>query len=695
MNRESTGRGQGARVAWAGRYAGAALLFSLAPGFAAATAVPEPIQLAPQATAFDIPLMLDPQRMPESLGVELDGYDISAFVSPTADNLQVSLQVPLNSGAHELVVLAVYPDGTIETLSVHPLNVAANRVLAPENWSANVTLDSAYLSAKNDGAAFSDTPHWSNTGAAVINGGYAKDGWHFETQIDALHDDRAVTTASGDDWDLPNYRIALARQTDSGISRLQVGDVLVGDEGLVFSTFRRRGLSFNHSTAARGLEAEAFALQTEPTVSARDNVLYPAESAERVAGARTLLRPLSGDYQRALQLSASYLTGSTTYPGNGFYVGQPDEYAGDVTGAGLLSEWMSGSLRLQAEYASSRFDFDGEGQGGGSVDDDATQYTATLASGAQVPAGPLDQWSLRVQQSSVGRFFFSLGNRNLPGDLDTRRVEFLGSVGGISLNADHARYRNNVDDEPLVADYAQRTTGLALAYSPLSLDTTQGAWRWLGYPSVQLAGRVTDQAQDQEDAALVGYDIDNRTQEFSAALSFNRGTLSWTLQQSRIERDDRAQSVFVGVTEVFAPGPDTTTDQTALQLSWTPSSRVYLAPTAQYLVVKEDQTGREYTTGRFGFDSQFHLRPQKLILLLNYSEDRNRQDYRDPLYLNGDTLYRSLSSQLLWKLFPARGVQPGLDLYAKGSLGRFVDRAGNTVDETWQALLGASLYWAD
>lgn len=654
-----------------------------------------PLSLAPGQQAVSIPLALDPARMPESLAVELDGYDVSSFVTATAASLELALQVPLTGGAHELVVLAVYPDGAIETLAVHSLQVAANRLLAADNWKANVTLDTSYLAVKKDKDDFPDTEHWASNAGAVVQGAYAEDDWQFETRIDALYNSRAENNGSGNHWDLPNYRVAVARRFESGTATLQAGDVVVGGESLAFSSFRRRGVALSHASLQGMIQAEAFALQSEPTTSARQNVLFPSQSEDKVAGTHAILRPLSGEYQSALQVTASYLTGSTTYPGNGFYVPEPTEFGGSVLSGGLLSEWLSGSLAFQAEFASSDFDFDGVDQGEGEVSDDASQFQIRLASGVELPSGPLDQWSLRLLQSTVGRFFYSLGNRTLPGDLDTQRLELAGSRGGFSFALDASEATNNVDDDPLVADYRQETSGLVLYYTPSGVDPTQGVWRWIGLPTLQLGARYTDQAQDQEDAALVGYDIDNRTDELSAGVTFVYPEWQWYLQQSRIELDDAAEAVFIGLDEVFTPGPDSVTDQTLLQVTYNPMPGIYLAPLAQYNRVEEDQTGRRYTTSRFGFDSQFHLLPQKLILVLNYSEDRNRQDYNDPVYLNGDTLYRSGSGQLLFKAVPARGLQPGLDLYTKGSVGRFVDRTGEAGDETWQLLLGANVYWAE
>lgn len=654
-----------------------------------------PLALAPGQQTLSIPLVLDRSRMPESLAVELDGYDLSPFASVSEAGLELALQVPLTSGTHELVVLAVYPDGAIETLSVHSLQVASSDLLSADNWDASATLDTSYLVAKKDSDDPQDSEYWTSSGGAIVQGAYAEGDMQLDTRLDVLYSSRAENSFSGKEWELPNYQVAVTRQFDSGTAMLQAGDVVVGGESLAFSGFRRRGLALSHATAQGMMQAEAFALRSESVTSVSEDVLYPAQGEDRVAGATALLRPLSGEFQSALQVSVSYLTGATTYPGNGYYVPESDEFGGSVLAGGLLSEWLSGSLAVQSEFASSDFDFDGVDQGEGDISDDASKFEIRLASGEELSSGPLDQWSLRLLQSTVGRSFFSLGNRNLPGDLDSRSVELVGSRGGLSVALDGGEATNNVDADPLIADYRQETAGVTMNYTPTIIDPAQGVWRWLGMPSLQLGARYMDQAQDQEDAALVGYDINNRTDEFSVGFNFVYPEWQWYLQQSRIELDDAAQPVFFGLDEVFTPGPDSVSDQTLLQLTYNPATGIYLAPLVQYSRVVEDQTGRRYNTSRFGFDGQFDLLPQKLILVLNYSEDRNRQDYNDPMYLNGDTLYRSSSGQLLYKAIPARGVQPGLDIYTQGSVGRFVDRAGDNGDETWQVLLGANLYWAE
>jgi hypothetical protein len=654
-------------------------------------AQPPAIAVASGQTQITVPLELNLAREPESIAVELDGYDISAFVTPTGSQLELSLDIALSPGPHELVVLVNYPDGSIEMLVNQTLEVAGSSFFSADNWTGNVALETSYLTLKETPEDFQNTEHLHTSGGTAIEGAYSKGDWLFNVEAEALYDSNSSQTGSGNPVDLASYRAGAAWQNPLGATRLHAGDHLVDAEGLVFSRFRRRGVTLQHATGQRMVEMEAFALKSETTSSARAHELLPSAPEDRVVGTRALYRPLEGESQRHLQLSASYLTGETTDFGGGFNASQETVHANDVTGFGALSEWFDGGLALEAQYARSSFDFDG--QGTSSRDDKATLYSMRFASGTYLPAGPVDQWNLRLINQTVGRHFFSLGNRFLPGDLTSNRLELSTSVDGFSLGVDLSRSTNNVDDDAAIADFSHRTAGLQGYYTPSALTPDDPLWRRLGTPSLEGSIRRTDQEQDSDDAQLVGYDINNKTDEIMAGVTFSYPDWRWSLQQTRIDVDDTSRPVFILNSQVYTPPSDTTSDLTLLQFTFYPSPYLYVAPLVQYQRVRETDSGNRYVTVRFGLDSQIHLRPDSLILNFNVSEDHSRQSFTNTFIADNDSVSRTASGQLTWKALSAQGVQPGFDVFTRASYGSFRNDGLNDSRKTWQVLLGVAATW--
>jgi len=299
----------------------------------------------------------------------------------------------------------------------------------------------------------------------------------------------------------------------------------------------------------------------------------------------------------------------------------------------------------------------------------------------------LDEWALGFESQRVGAHFFSLGNLALPGDLAFEHVYTRISTHGLQLSADEARYHSDLDDDPLRAKRHGHTRGVAADYTPLAIDPTRGVWRVFGMPTLSAEWKDVTWRQRPEDAPLVGFDVNSRSRTHSFGIDFSRDIFTLSLHRDATRFDDETQTILVDDFEIYTPSPDTRELAYSVQLGWTPSQRLTIAPQVQLTRLREVESGARSRSVLWGLQAQAVLMPARLWLRTSFSETRDRMelsaftDSTQSLTSGGGT------AALVYRARGARDLSPALDLRLTGHYAR-----GFTHD-TWQAMFGFAVNW--
>jgi len=639
---------------------------------------------------FEIPFQQGLADKPfSSISIELGGYDITHFSQVLDNRAEVSLDTDLEPGQYHATVLVFYQDGEIQALADQVITIQGS---ARSDWSVNSTLNTSYRSDEKDAEDFAEQKHWHTNGGLTAESSVVTGNWTISSSAQTLYDSNSLNNPSGNEWELPNYQVGLSNQGEYGSMGLYAGDTYIERENMLFSNYQRRGISVKGQSADDAMNGSVFTVVSDITTAYDENLLTPEDSSEETVGGVFNFSPIPSAREQ-LSLGVGYVNGKGTTTGSGFTVTDPDTvYGGSSWNTTLDSLWFSRSLWFHAEYAESDFDSDGIGVGEDEESDDANKLLVQFNSDGDFYNFGLDRWDLSLQRQEVGSDFYSIANLALPGDLESRRLNFNGSKGGFSFTSELAKEENNVEGDDTRAHLTVEYRAVDVYYTPfVSLDS--GFWSVVGMPSLNAYWHETDNYQKDEDAAVTSYDLDREGVERSLGVQFSHNTWSWGLSYTLTEDEDNSESVFQNGVEVYTPGSDSDNTLTVLNFSWYPSSRVMISPLFQWTNLEETDFNNEYKSFNGGIDTQFQIVPDKLLFNLNYSLNTNDNRFEDPLFTDSKFNNETANFQLLWKALQAKNNRPGSDVYLNGSYGKQEDEVGGDVIENWQVLVGFSLYW--
>lgn len=687
----------------------------------------ETLTLEPGQTqlSFSVP-GLESVGAGDQLAVELDGYDVTALISRSDAAFLLDLSGPLGEGSHPLLVMVFHADGNVATLLEAEVQVgaaplpeggaapqgevaAADELVGPlpadageaaqvgsspaHRYTLYGLLSNSYRVDEKDAASYPDTPRYASNGGLSYRGEGGGGDWQWQAEVDALYDNLSENNPTGNEWELPNYRLAATR--GSGLQRqgVALGNYGVLREDLLFSAYQRRGAVVTLGDALEGpLQLDVFGLQSEPLTDYNRRLGFPQSGSERSSGGLLTFTPLQDDPQ-LLQLSAAYINGETTDSGTAWL--SPDQqtrYGGDSWNLAVDSRLGENSLWLHADYAWSSFDSDGLGRGEDEQDDTSHDLQAQFSSGQWFPAGPFDQWNLTLQRREVGLDFFTLGNLSLPGDLRLDRLNWQGYLGNLQLDAELARETNNLDDQDQVADQIADRRVLNLYYYP-TVDGEALPWRLLGLPSLNAGYSNTRRRQDEEDAQRVGFDLDDRTRESLFGASFYHARWNWSVQHTVQGTDDRSQAVEQNGYLIYEPPSDQRNRFTTLQVGYMPLDSLSLSTSWQWNKLQETDDDNVYRGISRGLDLAWQIVPERWRLNASYYRGRDTSHLGDTDFLGDSVLQQSAHLQLTWTVAQPDGLSPGLDWFLKGSYAQQDSRLYDQAQEDWQLLLGFDLRW--
>ncbi len=491
----------------------------------------------------------------ERVAVFFDHVDVTDLFRPAADGLRYDPGgPPLPRGEGELVVWRVEGDDWTEAART-PLRVRNRLGLETSEWDPGLDLgvDGRLATGEDpEPDPFDDGPDQDLSGQLVLGTRHTRGDMAIvaestflgsSAQQDALRFSRDGLDAPK--VDLSSYRMEFRR----GPAALAVGHVGFGAQRHLINGFNSRGALLTWSPVSR-VELAVSAMNGSSVVG-WGNFLGLKEPDHRVAtasiGVDALERP-GGLRLELTWLDASILPGT---PG----VNQGDIDDAEESGGlalRLASETPGRRLRLEGGFARSTYD---------------NPFDPTLAQGDDLVEVEEETRNARYLEASVGLLQgLSLGgDRTADLDLALRHervdpeyqsvgayaradqmvndLQFRGRVAGVSVQASHARSRDNLDDVASVLTTKTRRSGANLGTGLAELLSVTGpAKTWL--PQVQYRWDRTHQFGEgvPENSGFNASHVPDQVsvqQGLDVAWRWSKVTAGWKLNLS--DQDNRQE----------------------------------------------------------------------------------------------------------------------------------------------------------
>lgn len=623
-------------------------------------------------SVFTFPILniSEDARELSSIVVKLNDHDISLFARLQPGFVQINLPTPLKPGAYDIFIEAQFANG-----------------------DANTLLQKQFVLNEQKQSIGKPTFNLKPTSSFFIPESEVTDS-KLERKASAKPSDSALTKKSSDiDQMLPLMKFDSKDEDPKKSGFIRTGDHLIDQQGLLFSNYHRNGLSAGISDNTRQYQAQVFAFQQEQAVE-QVNVLNTSRKQERSVGALASFSPLNEP--EMFTIATAYLRGekSETAWDNHHFENEQQLYGGDNWNISMDSRILNKALMLKSEYAWSEFDRKQTTSSGAEQRNSAWKTSAEWHAAAKKTRWLFNEWRLGVEVQEIAPEFSSLGNLNLPADVYSEKLYFVGSYSDLNVTAELIREQNNVDANPLVPDQQAGFLNINWYFTPSRLNAYNPFWNLFGQPSFNGHAHFSDQDQDDEDVILAGYDLDRKIDEYHISANFHKTNWNWSLQHSQTFMDDYSSTIKKdnGIV-LYEPPSDSVNYLTGLTLGLNPTDYLNLNFLVQLNLLKEEQTGNQFSNLNFGVDSRIQLVPEKWSLNLNYTINENDNRYKDEF--NSNSHFRDQSINLLTELnmLKPKAISPGINVFFKGSYLHQEETNSNATDEHYKVLIGCSLYW--
>jgi hypothetical protein len=615
---------------------------------------------------FLVPADLPIERL-QRIGLELNDIDVTAFVQREGERAVYLPPQPLAYGAHRLRLVEQAGDGAVMELATWTVQV--RRSQAFREADANAELDFASQQRVADKNLDGGPPRNTRQGALQLESRVADDDWDLYAATGLLHNSQPGQMPRGQRTDLAFGVVEGARDRLA----FRAGDQVIPASSLVLRNFARRGVSGRASFDALRSEFTAFAMRTEAVTGFRHG-FGVGDSGNRTDGAMLGVSPLA-DRPERLHIAVVHLDGEGTSVGSGV-VGDSEAIRSTASSLAVDSRLHDQRWHLRGELARSNSGF-AQGLGPpGRESDSAHSLLALYSHPQRIARDAALRWSAGAEQSSVGPYYYSLGNPALAADRRLQRL--FGDVhwGGWTVNAQLARETDNVDNDPTLPRLRSEFLTLGSNYAPEWTARDEGFMRLFNQPTLALVVQDMSQHHDRVPEAYAGNDVDQDTRVFHAGLRFVPGAWSWDIGHTRTRFRDEA-----GLQS------DYDNDLTELGVDFMLGERYTLRPRIQSNRQRDRSLAVTNRTTTAGLGAWAALIPGSLDLSLDYSLHRERSS--DDLV---DTDSHAISGMLSWQLREARAQRPGIALFASGS---YFGNTGATAfgGDTYQVFTGVRVGW--
>jgi len=624
----------------------------------------------------------------------LGDYDVSSLLSYENGTLFIHHNGALDAGRYTLRV-------TVENENSHRVLAQQNLLFYRSNWRTDTqfTNSSSYElnSEQNDG--FSENIRRLNELALRSQAQLQSKHFGILTRLDIQHRSDA-NTLSGEKLEIPNFLVNVEKSMRFGDLGLALGNQLIEKNNLVFNGFNRRGVSTSITGADNRYSLSTFYINTDPEVSANDNVLIASDKEERSNGALAEFSVLKSHPEK-LRVSAGYIDGQSVLNGiglsyaDGFLEGEDQtSYGGQSWFVSVESLLFNHALNLELERAGSNIDIDGFGVGEQKQSDKAHKYALQLNSQGvfqnTLSFTGLQQWNITAQRQKVGANFYSMANIGLAGDLETTQTAFNGAWSQIQLTLSLLDVSNNVDDSEDRATQRTKQSQVYVSYSP-QINNEDSLWLLVGQPQFSFQYGLTNRDQDIDDALLVGYDINDETQDYQLSASFQKGSVSWGLQYGDTQFTNDAALETPDGFLLFSTSPSTKNRFVSVNLQYSPSARFSISPTLQRSHYQEQNSPNDQVDLNFGLQANTSFLNDRLQVYVNHNLAKQESRFGEA----PQQRYQSEQSSLAvnWLAKEAKQQNAGIKLSLSGTWNQQTSSFFDSQDG-YQILIGFEMYWA-
>ena len=600
------------------------------------------------------------------LGVELDGIDITAFLSLVNNEFIYEPVEPMAPGAHVLKLAEIKDDGTLKELVKWDFKVASSagqgvrattappsesEISEAEGWLRGASISADTLTEGSYRVADDNLPPGQPDGGIISGSGdihthMEGKSWSLNSNTNYLVQTDQDLRQTDNEVDIGEYKITSEYNGDTLSGDINLGHHDIGMQSYLMTSFYRRGLSARLGTIDGRVEARAFAFRSQSVTGTRDFTGLTNES-DRVKGVTTSFQPFSNDLH-ALRITGIYLDGEGGDNGIGVAGGQPNQ-EGSGWAAIIDKGFWEGRLTFRGEYANTQFDTDTTN----STELDENDSDAYSMGMEIKPFKDLIlnnnyvDFTIGAKYERVDTFFASLANQGMAVDRNAYHAYSNLYMGSFSADVQYVEQTNNVDDLDNVPTDRHRNLTANAAYN---FDAQTGSFSWLGTPYISFTGFVSDNNRDNTPNGYMGDFTDNDT--YSATVNFGTTYDSWywAISHTLAEYIDHANVTG-----------DTVNNLTGVNGGWTVNDRLTLNGGFQFGSLKDNGAGTTTYNANVQFGASAIFIPEILL---------GRFDYNLNLMTgNGDTPYRNLiNGEIEWNIFAHRTNRPGISLAVRGSM---------------------------
>lgn len=595
----------------------------------------------------------------QNFSLEVDNIDVTATIEVSNDFATFRPPQPLAPGLHSFRLVEYLIDGDIVELGYWEIEVRSSSLYQEASTNVQGSL-SGYRGIADDLPDDESADSFEADGSLVVDATISDKAWALAANADFLLNSQAFEPASDRKIELGEYLV----NGQKGIFQANMGNQNVGSDSLMMQNFRRRGLSASADFSNMNSRLSGFALNTQQTTTF-DDFLGFDDSDNRVKGLLLEAQPFT-DNPEYLYMSAGYISGKGSTDGIATGSLSPAS-EGSTIGIVADSYLFSSQLRIRAELADSKSDFDGSG---------ALQEVSDDAHHLLIKYSP-KQWvtdsssvDIGLEKKRVGTFFKSLANPGLPSDKELTRAFTNTTWQQFSVDASFAREEDNVADLDTIPTVKSNVTDISINYSP-DWDIS-----FLGNSSYSVAFNQTRKREKDRSAAVVAAPTNNEVASITVSANFAYTDWNWLLTYGSGNNED--------FTDVDI---DTEQDFAELVFNFPVGSRLYFSPGARREEIKDTDNSVTLTNVLFNLGVNAIIVQDKLTATLNAS--LNQSDATDDTTDRNDTV---VAVQSVWSIQQQRGHIPALDAFITANYSKTDDKLNPQLNaEFYQVFLGLTL----
>ena len=598
----------------------------------------------------------------ETLRFEIDYTDVTDFVTHAANVFTYIPAEPLVPGHHEIRVISLQPDGSIEEIGNWAFEVRHSENFLEASVEQNLDIQAMHgikdsFSTPQDDSTVQGT--WS------FNTIHSDNNWRVSSQADFLYNQKTDQTFRGEEFDVNEYLL----KAELPQTTLQLGHHDVGMDSLILSQFNRRGISARVESEDKRFDVTGFSMRTE-SIAGFHHGLGFSDNSSRTSGVVLNSFPVTSDPD-LLALSAVYLSGNGAEEGI-------DQISDDVTNSGgdavaLIadSRVMDRTLRFRAEVAQTSYDFDGKNTGTASKDDGAYSFLVHYTPHSEGEYS----WDAGIKFQKVSPWFHSPGYSEIASDQDETQIFANLNASQWGINTILSRKYDNVDEDNTLPEVKSDLVTAQLYYNPVmetEYDGFMGIFSNPGYTLTLTRGR---NEQENQPAGFLGQETNTMNREMSFQANFSSTNWSWSFGHGIVMTDDN--------TDVSS---DTRNRLTTLDMMLPAGEKASLGLQLQRNEQEDLDTGVDTNTNTAGISMTIN-HPVNWTTVISHTMNRERAS-NDSV----DTRSHITEASMRWDYVRASGNKPGVAFFMNANY-QTTDNDGDKTGD-YQAFLGINITWA-